>query len=302
MNGSRRSLLAVTALGTALFLATSAAEAAYSPATTNGWFIFAGRVAGLNNSLFRTDVWLFNPETSFSTVTLTFREQVQSGAAAQTPINSAPIVLGPRETKFFSDVTFTSPISAGDGKVGSLEWTSDRPIMGASRVYTVATQGSCVGTFGFFLPGIPTTESMGPKQSGLDSVNALQMYGVNTVDPNFRTNLDVTNTSSATVPIEVRVIDPVTNLLYGGVQNFSLAPKSLIRLGQIAAAVLPPPRDGLRITVAIRDGTIIPGDLGGILAVATTLDNRTNDAFAFTGQRQSGTIVPAVLLPLSDLQ
>lgn len=280
--------------------AVFAAEAAYSAATTNGWFIFAGRVAGANNSLFRTDLWLFNPDAAANaTVTLTFREQVQNGGGASTPVSSGPIVLAPRETKYFPDVTFTTPVPAGDGKVGSLEWSSDRALLGSARVYTVATQGSCVGTFGFFLAGIPISESMGPKQSASDSANVLQMYGIASGDANFRINLDVTNTSDVTVPVEVRVIDPVTSAIYGGTQSYSIAPKSLLRVGQILAAVGAPMVHGLRITVAIRDGTSVAS--GGLLAVATTLDNRTNDAFAFTGQRQSGSLVPAFALPAEAL-
>ena len=48
----RRVLLSLTAF---LFL-TSAASAAYSPSTTSGWLVTAGRVAGAGGALFRTDV------------------------------------------------------------------------------------------------------------------------------------------------------------------------------------------------------------------------------------------------------
>jgi len=284
-------------LSLALLLSSPAARAESSAAATNGFFIFAGRVAGQAGSLFRTDVWLFNPETTANaTVTLVFREQVASGGGASGPVSSSPIVLGPRETKFLPDVTLTT-VPAGDGRVGSLEWTSDRAILASARVYTQAA----TGTFGFFLPGIPVAESMGAKTSPGDAVNVLQMYGLSSGDPaNFRTNLDVTNTAGVAIPIEVRVIDPVTGLIYGGTRSYSVAPKSLLRVGAIVTTVGAPAVEGLRITVAIREGTALPGG-GGILAVATTLDNRTNDAFAFVGQRQSATIVPATLLPLADL-
>jgi hypothetical protein len=197
--------------------------------------------------------------------------------------------------KFFPDLTLAT-VPAGDNRVGSLEWTSNRAVMASARVYTT----SSLGTFGFFLPGIPVSESMGARVSSADSVNVLQMYGVNSGDPaNFRTGLDVLNTSSVMVPIEVRVIHPTQPLVYGTLE-FSIAPKSLLRVGAVLTMVGADAIDGLRITVAIREDTPLPGG-GGILAVATTLDNRTNDAFAFVGQRQSGPVVPAALLPLSDL-
>ncbi|MFN2387804.1 MAG: hypothetical protein ABR576_16235 [Thermoanaerobaculia bacterium] len=291
---------AVALLFAPLLLGARAAEAAYSPATTNGFFIFAGRVAGQGGSLFRTDVWLFNPasgEGENAVVTLVFREQVTSGGGASPAITSAPIVLARRETKFLPDVTFTAPVPAGDNRVGSLEWISDRPVMASARVYNATAEG----TFGFFLPGIPVSESMGAKSSATDAVNVLQMYGVNSGDPtNFRTGLDVVNTSSVAVPIQVRVVHPTNNLVFGSNLDFSIAPKSLYRVGPVLMLAGAEPVDGLRITVGIRDGTDLPGG-GGILAVATTLDNRTADAFAFVGQRQAGTVVPAELLPLADL-
>jgi hypothetical protein len=153
--------------------------------------------------------------------------------------------------------------------------------MGAGRIYTFTP----TGTYGFFLPAAPQSESMTAKANASDSAHVLQLYGMNSGDTNFRTNLDITNTSSVTLPVEVRVIDPATSVIYGGTQFFSVAAGSLMRLGQILTTVGAPLEDGLRITVAITEGTSVGS--GGILAAAYTLDNRTQDAFAFVGQRQS---------------
>jgi hypothetical protein len=274
----RRSTVVLSAL--CLILTAAAVEAAYSPATTNGWFITSGRVAGAGGSLFRTDIWLFNPSaTTQVTATLVFHRSVSSGQTAPAPVSSAVITLAPRETRFFADVTLTT-VPAGDGAVGTLEWESSLPLMGAGRIYTFTP----TGTFGFFLPAVPITESIGAKQSVNDSANVLQIYGVNSGDPNFRTNLDLANTSNITLNVEVRVVDPVTGQVYGGTQAFSIASGSLLRLGPILANSGAPIKNGLRITAAIREGTIIP--VGGLLAAAYTLDNRTQDAFAFVGQRQ----------------
>jgi hypothetical protein len=143
-----------------LFVAPSA-RAFYSPATTNGWFLTAGRVQGQFDALFRTDIWLFNPDTAATvTVTLTLHPAVADGAAPAPAINSAPITLAPRETKFLGDVTLAT-VPAGDGVVGALAWQSSAPILGAGRIYTAAT----AGTFGFFVPAIPVTESLTKKSS-----------------------------------------------------------------------------------------------------------------------------------------
>ena len=276
-----RRLLATASPVALVLLSASLAQAAYSPATANGWFITSGRVQGQFNTLFRTDLWLFNPDSSATvTVTLTLYPAVADGAPPATPVTSSPITLAARETKFFPDVTL-STVPAGDGVVGALRWQSSGPILGAGRIYTAAP----AGTYGFFVPAIPVTESLTKKASASDSVNVLQIFGMNSGDSSFRTNLDVANTSSVALPIEVRVIDPVTLEVYGGTQNYVVAANSLLRLGAILSTVGAPLLPGLRITVAVKE-TAPAFTAGGVLAAAYTLDNRTQDAFAFIGQRQ----------------
>lgn len=282
--------------GIALFLVTPAARGACSPSTTSGWFLVAGRVPGFGGAQFRTDIWLFNPDSvNTAVVTLLFHGQVASGGGAPAPISSLPITLAARETKYLADVLLTTV--PADGQVGALEWSSNIPVMGGLRSYTAPVGPG--GTFGAFQPGIPAAESMTPKQSASDSANVLQIFGTNSGDPDYRTQLDVTNTSPVSVPIEVRVIDPVTATIYGGTQNFTIAPRSLLRVGRVIEAVGAPLVNGLRITVAIKEGTSVPS--GGVLAVASTLDNRSQDQYAFIGQRQSGTIVPAGMLPVEEV-
>lgn len=279
------------------FLAASAARAAYSPATTSGWFVVVGRVIGVGGAQFRTDAWFFNPDSqNLATFTLIFHGQVSSGGGAAAPTTSSPITLAPRETKFLADVLFSTV--AADGQVGTLEWSSNLPIMGGMRSYT-APSGCTGGTFGAFQPGIPTSETMGPKQSSTDSSNVLQVFGTNSGDVNYRTQIDVTNTSTATVPIEVKVIDPVTAAVYVNTA-FTIPPKSLLRVGRILeSSISIPTVNGLRITLAIKEGTAVAS--GGLLAVGSTLDNRSQDQYAFVAMRQSGSVVPAEMLPVEVL-
>ena len=291
----RRVSLCAFAVG--VFLVAGSASAAYSPATTSGWFIVGGRVVGFGGAQFRTDLWFFNPDSvNNATFTLIFHGQVTSGGGAPAPITSSPITLFARETKLLADV-LASTVPA-DNQVGAIEWSSNIPIMGGLRSYT-APSGCTGGTFGAFQPGIPTTESMTAKQSPTDRTNVLQMFGTSSGDSNYRTQIDVTNTSTVAVPIEVSVIDPVTSVVYGGAQNFTVAPKSLLRVGRILETVGAPFKDGLRVTVGIKEGTAVPS--GGIIAVASTLDNRSQDQYAFVAVRQSATIVPAEMLPVEDV-
>lgn len=293
-----RRLLATTGLAVLLLFASWPAEGAYSPATTSGWFITAGRVQGQFGALFRTDLWLFNPDSSAAvTLTLTFHPAVADGAAPAAPISSTPITLAARETKFFPDVTLAT-VPAGDGAVGALRWQSSGPILGAGRIYIAIAAPA--GTYGFFVPAIPITESLPRKSAASDTVNILQIFGVNSGDANFRTNLDVTNTSSVALPIEVRVIDPVTSEIYGGTLNYVVAAGSLLRLQGILTTAGAPQVPGLRITVAVKE-TAPAFSSGGVIAAAYTLDNRTQDAYAFVGQRQSGTVTAKEMLPANPL-
>jgi hypothetical protein len=278
----RRIFAAAAAALAFLFLARSA-RAAYSPATTNGWFTLAGRTAG---GASHSDVWLFNPSTDqnvFVTVTLIFHPAVVSGGAQFPPVTSSLITLAARETKYFPDVTATA-LAGGDGVFGALEWQSNGSLLGALRNVTVAGGG----TSGPIVPATPQNESLTPKTSASDVVTVLHLFGLNSGDPNFTTRLDVTNTSDLTLPIEVRVIDPSAQIL-GGTESFSIAPRSLLRVGNILQAVGAPLIDGLRITVAIKENTVVAA--GGVLATATVTDDRTSSAFAVLGLRQSSSAV-----------
>jgi hypothetical protein len=273
---NRRILAAAAAL--ALFAFARPAQAAYSPATSNGWFTTAGRTTG---GASRSDVWLFNPDTitgNFVTVTLIFHPAVGSGAAQGAPVASSLIILAARETKYLPDVTL-SVVPAADGVFGSIEWQSSGPLLGVLRNITGTS-----GTLGPIVPGTPQSESMTPKASSSDAVNVLHLFGLSSGDANFATRLDVANTSNVVLPIDVKVIDPSNNVV-GSNQHFSIAPRSLLRVGTILQTVGAGLIDGLRITVGVTEGTNVPE--GGILATATVTDGRTADSYAVLGQRQS---------------
>jgi hypothetical protein len=276
----------LAALAAALVLGLCAGPAksevsAYSPAATNGWFTLAGRSAG---GATRSDLWLFNPDTNdgtFVTATLVFHPAVSNGGAQQPPVTSSIIILAARETKYLPDVTATV-LAGGDGVFGALEWQANGPLLGMLR--NVSPVGS--GTSGPIVAATPQSESMTPKTSSTDVVNVLHLFGLNSGDPNFTTRLDVTNTSDLTLPIEVKVIDPVTSQVIS-TQTFTIAQRSLLRIGTILQGLSL--IDGWRITVGIMQGTTVTA--GGIIASATVTDNRTSDSYAVLGQRQSASVV-----------
>lgn len=249
----------------------------YSPASTDGWFPIVGRGPASGNAQIRTDLWIFNPDVSANaTVTLLFHPAVPSGGPTAAAISSAPIVLFPRETKFFGDVT-AATVPAGDGNFGSLEWTSNVAVMATVHKYV----SSVVGTIGGYYGGTPASESMSARASATDAVNVLQLFGLHSGDASFATALDVVNTSTTPLPIDVRVIQPDATVL--ATNSYTVAPRSLLRAGNpfLGLAL----NDGLRVTVAVRENN--PVTAGGVLAAATVTDLRTGDANVVLGQRQT---------------
>lgn len=258
-------------------LAPAISTAAYSPSSPNGWFPVVGRGPASGNVQIRTDLWLFNPDlTNNATVTLVFHPAVGNGAPAAAPISSAPIVLFPRETRFFPDVT-AATVAAGDGSFGALEWVSNVAIMGTVHKYASSVAGTAGGYYG----GTPESESMPSRASATDAVNVLQLFGLHSGDASFAAVLDVANTSTSALPIDVRVIQPDATILT--TNSYTVAPKSLLRIGNPVLGLAPD--DGLRVTVAVRENN--PVTSGGILAAATVTDMRTNDSNVVLGQRQS---------------
>ncbi|MDQ6891186.1 MAG: hypothetical protein M3167_00695 [Acidobacteriota bacterium] len=283
----RSARLAAVALALVV-LAPASAWGAYSPASTNGWFPIVGRAPGPSNAQNRTDLWLFNPDASANaTVTLTFHPSAASGAPAGAAVNSVPIVLFPRETKFFPDVT-SATVPAGDG-FGSLEWNSNVAVMASVHKYLSSVTGTSGGVYG----GTPGTEALGARASATDSVNVLQLFGLHSGDANFSTQLDVANTSAVALPIEVRVVQSPSNSILA-TTSYTVAPKSLLRAGNPFQGLSLD--DTLRVTVAVREGTSIPS--GGVIASATVTDLRSSDGNVVLGQRQgSGSLATGPCTP-----
>ena len=200
-----------------LLLAASTAQAAYSPATTNGWFIIAGRVAGLTaRSSGRTSGSSTRTPTASATVTLIFHPPC-SGGAPRSPVSLDAGSRWRRGRRVLPRRDVRQPVPAGDGDVGLSGVAVERAGDGRRPR---STRLPPTGTFGFFLPGDSDHRVDGTQDRARPTPsNVLQMYGLNSGDTNFRTNLDVTNTSNVALPIEVRVIDPVTTQVYGGTRN-----------------------------------------------------------------------------------
>ena len=169
-------------------------------------------------------------------------------------------------------------LPAGDGNFGAVEWISDVAIMGTAHKYVSSVAGTAGGMYG----ASPSSESIGARSSSTDTVNVLRLFGLHSGDASFGTQLDVVNTSTVALPVDVKVVQsPSTAVL--STASYTIAPKSLLRAGNPFLGVALD--ETLQVTIAVREGTAIPS--GGVLAAATVTDLRSSDANVVLGQRQS---------------
>jgi len=214
-----------------------------------------GHVDGVNDSKFRTDLYLFNPSTQTQYVTLTIRPWNTTEQAA-----SVPMTLLPNEARVINDVYFKLFGRTGIAKLTFQSGLNDG-VRVTSRTYNIDDQG---GTFGFLTPPMNAFQSAA-------SGEALEILGV-TGGRDFRTNLGLvelsggffTNPASARIDIidnTGKTIDSfTTNIAWGG--GFQI--NDIFRSRNLGDG---PPAALIRISP-------ITGQIG---AYATVTDNGTND-------------------------
>ena len=273
-----RSLRAGLGIATILLLSLPAA-AASSAATTDGWVPGVGHAPG-SLGTFLTDLWIYNPSSDTPTdVTITFHDSETDGTAGQ----STTVVLAARETRYFADF-LASLLGLNGSVIGNLHYESDAaPVLVSAHIYL----SQPTGTYGVFESGIPASEALGRRLAQNDAANLWQMYGLAN-DPGFRTNVDVTNTSSAPITVLLNVVEPEHSLIVnngGAGASATVLPFSNHRFSDVLSNLMAGYENaaGLRVTVAIPE-TASPS--AACFAVASVLDFRTGDTYVFPGQRQ----------------
>ncbi len=258
---------------------TGLSAAAYSPSTTDGWVPGVGHAPG-SLGTFLTDLWIYNPSTDTPTdVTITFHNSESDGTVG----SSATVVVAPRETRFFSDF-LVGLLGLNGSFIGNLHYVSDAaPVLVSAHIYLLQP----AGTYGVFESGIPSSEALGRRLAADDVVDIWQMYGLAN-DPGFRTNVDVTNTSSAPITVILNVVEPEHSLIVnngGAAATATVLPFSNHRFSDVLSNLVAGYQNapGLRVTVAIPETA---SSSAGCFAVASVLDFRTGDTYVFPGQRQ----------------
>jgi hypothetical protein len=222
---------------------------------------------GANGAQFRTDLFLFNPDATPTSVLLAVKAWDQD--VDESVVN---VTLAPGEFTVIRDVLATAFTRTG---VARLRFQWDGPVLGpriTSRTYTVQPDGS---TYGMQLPALDAI------QTGTDG-DTLEILGP-TGGPAFRTNLALVGVGDAYLE----------RFMSGWGQPVSAHVEILDDHGAVLDSfdVPVPFRGGIQINDVFRARSLGDGPkaalirvhpTGGFLAAyATTIDNGTNDPVYF---------------------
>ena len=221
--------------------------------------------------VWRTDVWIFNPETSLENdVVLYFTPAGVDGTALEGLRIKPP--LAPRESVSLTSILQT--IFKETGTYGVLEVRATYPVMVTSNTYNIARPP---GTFGQYSPGQPDRNALGFDDSVFGD---LYVTGL-TNDVNLQTNAVVMNPSNVELQAGVQLVDAM-GIIYG-TRLYTVKPFSLTQLNDVFgtefASFQPPAGGPYRLNMFVN-----LGNGARILGYATVTDKRTGDPYLIPAQ------------------
>lgn len=210
------------------------------------WVAAAASAEGAHGSRWRTDICLLNRSGGRATADLAFHgDDGASGVLT--------VALASGEQVALRDVVSM----VGFEGVGSIEVSSDRPVLAASRTYNSSDDGS----FGQFLDGEVSERAAGAG----DTVWLPQLQE----DARFRTNIGLINTGSREAWILIRLCNDQGDEL--ATRRKRLEPRTRLQLQE------PFSRLAGRGDLEAGYATITVETGSGVIAYASVIDNATND-------------------------
>lgn len=253
-----------------VFAALGATPAAADSIASTVSYLPVADIEGATGT-WRTDVWIFNPETTFENeVDLFFTPAGVDGTNLEGIRITPP--LAPRESVSLADILFE--YFGKTGTYGVLEVRATYPVMVTSNTYNVARPP---GTFGQYSPGQPDRNALGFDDSVFGD---LYVTGL-TNDANLQTNAVIMNPSNQELEAGVQLVDAM-GIIYG-TRVYRVKPYSLTQFNDVFGsefASLQPPAGGpyrLNMFVNLNNGA-------RILGYATVTDKRTGDPYLIPAQ------------------
>jgi hypothetical protein len=233
----------------------------------------AGRGPGAAGSSWITDLWIRCP--SGGAVTLEFHAMDSPSAAATASTTLA--MTGP--AVYLPDILLNNfNLESG---VGNIRIISSSPATATIRVYS---SGSGGGSYGFAFMGMPSAMGMESFSGMMGQNEDEHRYYVAGLlpEPAARVNAMVVNSSSSAISGSVDVLDADDSDPSSGPRSysFSIQPYSSHQFLDVLAGVHSrfAGDTGLQLRIRLDDGT--PGMM---MALATVVDNVSNDAYVVMG-------------------
>lgn len=209
--------------------------------------------AGVGGTSWRTDLTVLNRGTVDGDLQVSFYPMAGAALAETATIPAG----GLRQWRNVVESLFG--LSAGAEASGSVLIESDQLMVVVSRTFNQTAEG----TYGQFLPGVGTDDTVGPGVIGW----LAQIRG----DSDFRTNLGVVNTGEETTTTRIQLHD-ADGAAVGSPLSLDVAPRSWRQINKVVQ------KAGLSVLDSGFATVEVVGAAGTIWAYASVVDNRTGDA------------------------
>ncbi|MEO8215614.1 MAG: hypothetical protein ABI718_00880 [Acidobacteriota bacterium] len=216
---------------------------------------------GANNTIFRSDVRIFNPSDSAPlVVTATFLKANNDNTSAATKTITIPA----RQMMVLNNIVQTFFNTTG---LGAILLSADGEFDATSRLYTDSPNAAAPGTFGQFVPIFIEDQQR-------DKGALLQLSNSTDLTTGFRTNIGFMNPGAEAVTVAVRLISSSGTQLGSGNVG-PIPPRSVSQVG-IGAAV-----GG---NLSFTDGYVSFSADGPVLGYASVVDNKSSDQIFVAAQ------------------
>ena len=155
-----------------------------------GWLLAAARAPGLEESIWRTDLWVnIQSVTALTTFQVRFCESGEDNSQAEW--RTLPLVPG-QTVYYLEDVVEQFLHVGGDPWVGALEYRCSTGAQVWARVYSISPDGAA--SYGQLIEGVPAAD-MSPPSGAVASTDEYQwMFAAkHTADQRFRVNVGIIN-------------------------------------------------------------------------------------------------------------
>jgi hypothetical protein len=214
----------------------------------------AANIRGVNSSHWVTDMVISNLDDVEVTATVELFERDGDGA----PADTADLAVAPGQSLLIRDVL--RALFASEG-AAALAVHGSRGLTAVGRTYNDTPSG----TFGQLVPGVDVSADRVLRRGTVGHLLQLEESGAG----GRRTNLGLVNTDDASTTVELRFFDE-HGLLIGVIEK-QLSPFDNIQLNRVLRLVSGTGLRNVRAEVRVESGN------GGIIAFATSVDNRTGD-------------------------